>query len=373
MIECAHPIMSTDIYLIGAHLRCVHCDHPSTQVRFVPIANVGQLGTVNTVGPWCGGPGVRWDLSCPLGSVIGSIDSVFYGRSDKSTCPQDWNPRSMQNSSCSLPTALAIVREACLNQTACNIPKLPDPCEGVFKWFQATYTCEQSSPPPPPWPPSEPQIPPLSPPSSPSAPLIPPESIITSPPSFLPPAMPPESLCTWKCDFTGSTSFSLSIVLQGANLMKIAATPDLYEGLVHRLQDKTAAAVGLPATSVSLVSLEDSSRSSNGSLLSSFSTTATLNITAPLPSPTSAILTTKQLYAAFLSNYVASYDTKFLAAYFNVTSLSTSLSLGEAPLKQIQTSPPKPLGRPPPAPGPKLPRPSPPKSSPPLPAGKASS
>ena len=155
--------------------------------------------------------------------------------------------------------------------------------------------------------------------------------------------------------------------------MKIAVTPDLYEQLVDRLRDRTAVAVGLPAASVSLVSLKDSSGSngsygSNGSNgLSVFSILATLNITTPLPSSTSsALLTAKKLYAAFLSNYGTAFEARFLAASFNVTGLSTALFLGEAPtLFKPPPGSPKPSSPPPPS-GSLLQRPPPsPKPSPP--------
>ena len=62
------------------------------------------------------------------------------------TCLLVGNPGAMMDASCSLPTALAITQAECEGRESCRVSFWPDPCEGISKWFEATFSCD---PPPP--------------------------------------------------------------------------------------------------------------------------------------------------------------------------------------------------------------------------------
>ncbi len=151
------------------------------------------------VGPLCNGAAKPVTLTCAPGSVIGSITSAFYGRSDTTTCPDRtagflpieqqgvstsntqcqsteykakvvhrWNSNpaccptcvsvltSLHGTNTSVytiaaslvtsrvrPSSCVQVEELCVGQPTCTIPAgaVPDPCPGTYTWVSISHQC----------------------------------------------------------------------------------------------------------------------------------------------------------------------------------------------------------------------------------------
>ncbi|XP_033099277.1 uncharacterized protein LOC117102928 [Anneissia japonica] len=80
-------------------------------------------------------------LTC-YGESILYIHSALYGRDTLETCKSGHG----RSTSCSAEGALQIVRDTCQNQRSCVVEAknyvFGDPCYGVLKYLQVSYTCE---------------------------------------------------------------------------------------------------------------------------------------------------------------------------------------------------------------------------------------
>ena len=84
-------------------------------------------------------------ITCPTDQAI-DVTTVFYGRLDEITCPREG---FMNDTSCSLPEAIDIVRSICQNQMTCSlqtpghVDRDDDPCYLTYKHLTVTYTCRR--------------------------------------------------------------------------------------------------------------------------------------------------------------------------------------------------------------------------------------
>ncbi|XP_033125664.1 adhesion G-protein coupled receptor G6-like [Anneissia japonica] len=80
-------------------------------------------------------------LTCDGESTL-DIHSALYGRLNTETCPHNLD----HSTSCRAEGALQKVRDACQHQSSCGVKAVNgvfgDPCVGVFKYLEVSYTCE---------------------------------------------------------------------------------------------------------------------------------------------------------------------------------------------------------------------------------------
>ncbi|XP_038577644.1 L-rhamnose-binding lectin SML-like [Micropterus salmoides] len=82
-------------------------------------------------------------LSCAPKGVI-SVQNAVYGRADKATCSKGKSPQQLANTKCSLQVTVDMGKR-CNGKRVCdinpNIFHASDPCHGIYKYLETTYTC----------------------------------------------------------------------------------------------------------------------------------------------------------------------------------------------------------------------------------------
>ncbi|XP_065825978.1 rhamnose-binding lectin-like [Oscarella lobularis] len=91
-------------------------------------------------------------LRCPKGTTI-QVSAARYGRTEFHPCPHS----QRSNLACgSTSNSLRVVRQRCDNKQNCSVPStngvFGDPCVGIYKYIEASWTCKVPPvvPPPPP-------------------------------------------------------------------------------------------------------------------------------------------------------------------------------------------------------------------------------
>ncbi|KAK2850837.1 hypothetical protein Q5P01_007113 [Channa striata] len=82
-------------------------------------------------------------LSCDSGVI--SVQAALYGRADNKTCSEGWSPQQLSNTHCAQQGATSVLKERCEGRRACqintNVLRTSDPCFGIYKYLDTTYTC----------------------------------------------------------------------------------------------------------------------------------------------------------------------------------------------------------------------------------------
>ncbi|XP_062248296.1 uncharacterized protein LOC133956940 [Platichthys flesus] len=87
-------------------------------------------------------------LSCDTGVV--RVDAALYGRSNRETCSEGRPPQQLANTSCSQKGTVNVLKNRCDGKKVCeintNIVRTSDPCFGIYKYLETSYTCVPAIP-----------------------------------------------------------------------------------------------------------------------------------------------------------------------------------------------------------------------------------
>ncbi|XP_070694987.1 rhamnose-binding lectin-like [Pempheris klunzingeri] len=82
-------------------------------------------------------------LSCDIGVI--SVQAALYGRKDAEICSVGRSQEQLANTECSQEGTVEILKRRCDGKKLCelniNDVRSPDPCHGIFKYLETTYTC----------------------------------------------------------------------------------------------------------------------------------------------------------------------------------------------------------------------------------------
>ncbi|XP_039656384.1 rhamnose-binding lectin-like [Perca fluviatilis] len=91
----------------------------------------------------CGCEGNVQRLSCDAGVI--TVLTALYGRADAVTCSEGIPPSLLANTQCSQVGTVDVVKKGCDGKNECklniNVFFTSDPCYGIFKYLDTTYTC----------------------------------------------------------------------------------------------------------------------------------------------------------------------------------------------------------------------------------------
>ncbi|TRY71349.1 hypothetical protein DNTS_021186, partial [Danionella cerebrum] len=80
-------------------------------------------------------------LRCETGKI--QLNTVYYGRRDKTTCSQGRPSSQLQNTACYTQNKLASLSKSCNDKESCEVAAgdTTDCCFGIYKYLEITYFC----------------------------------------------------------------------------------------------------------------------------------------------------------------------------------------------------------------------------------------
>ncbi|XP_076120662.1 L-rhamnose-binding lectin CSL2-like [Alosa pseudoharengus] len=79
------------------------------------------------------------------GSNVIHIHDANYGRTDETTCSAGRPAHQLSNTNCYAPTTLPIIMKSCEGRSTCAVQAshliFTDPCVGIYKYLQISYSC----------------------------------------------------------------------------------------------------------------------------------------------------------------------------------------------------------------------------------------
>uniref|UniRef100_A0A672ZP94 SUEL-type lectin domain-containing protein n=1 Tax=Sphaeramia orbicularis TaxID=375764 RepID=A0A672ZP94_9TELE len=77
------------------------------------------------------------------------VQSALYGRADRETCSKGRPQQELNNVGCSQQGTLNVLKTRCDGKRVCeiktNLVRISDPCRGIYKYLETTYTCNPAS------------------------------------------------------------------------------------------------------------------------------------------------------------------------------------------------------------------------------------